>query len=136
MNVLFDEHPFPIIVYDLLEFNIIAVDKTALVKYKFSKSEFLKKKIVDLHPTRELKKLKGHLKSIEKYNGVTQEWKHINAIGNTFDVIVKGSSIVYNNRKARLAVVEDMTQKKKAEKEREKQNRKYQDLIESSSDII
>lgn len=136
LNVLFDEHPFPIIVYDLLDFKIIAVNKTALVKYQFSKTEFLEKKIIDLHPTHELKKLKDHLKSIEKYDGLTQEWKHINAFGNTFDVIVKGSSIIYNNRKARLAVVEDITQKKKAQKDREEQSKKYQDLIESSSDII
>lgn len=136
LNLLFDEHPFPIIVYDLLEFKIIAINKTALVKYNFSRTEFLKKRIIDLHPTHELKKLKDHLKSIEKYDGVTQEWTHINADGNAFDVIVKGSSIVYNNQKARLAVVEDITKKKKEEKERNEQNRKYQDLIESSSDII
>lgn len=136
LNVLFDGHPFPIIVYELSEKKIVAVNETALNKYGFTRSEFLDKTIYELHPEKEHDRLKKHIDLMQIQKTTVQEWLHFDKAGNIFNVVIKGNSISYGSKDARLIVVEDITERKKLELERVRQNRKYQDLIESSSDII
>ncbi|MFT5779174.1 MAG: PAS domain S-box-containing protein, partial [Crocinitomicaceae bacterium] len=136
LNVLFDNHPFPIMVYNLIDLKILAVNKTAIRKYGFSKDEFLVKTVCDLHPKSEVARVKDHIQLIDEKSKKVKEWIHLDSKGNKFDVIIKGNTIVFSNEQARLVVIEDVTEKKILEQEKDDQKRKYQDLIESSSDII
>lgn len=136
LNILFNKHPFPIMVYNLADLRILAVNKTAVQKYGYSNSEFLRMTICDLHHKSDSKNVIKYVKSIGEKPKKNKTWTHIGAKGNTFEVITKGNSIDFQNLKARIVVIEDITEKKKLEEEKENQKRKYQDLIESSSDII
>lgn len=135
-GALFDKHPFPIMIYELSNLKILEVNNTAIDKYGYSQKEFQQKSVIDLHPQKELNKLKKHIKNIKK--GVTKEsqWHHVDFRGNEFEVSITGNFIDYMDKKARLVIIDDVTEKNRLAKERLDQERKYLEFIEHSSDII
>jgi PAS domain S-box-containing protein len=136
LSVLFDKHPFPILVYQSTDYKILAINDIAIEKYGYSKAEFLSKNILDLHPESELKQVKKHLKAVNKGLNEEVEWTHVDAHSNEFHVVARGNDVIFNATEARMVVIEDVTEKRMLELEKEKQKQQYQDLIESSSDII
>ncbi|MDH5414827.1 MAG: PAS domain-containing protein, partial [Flavobacteriaceae bacterium] len=86
LHILFNENPFPVMVYDKVALKILDVNKTAIVKYGYTKNEFLQKTIYDLHPTGEVEKLEKYCsKKSEKKSG-SSSWKHLSAKRKQFDV--------------------------------------------------
>ena len=136
LHILFNENPFPVMVYDKVALKILDVNKTAIVKYGYTKNEFLQKTIYDLHPTGEVEKLEKYCsKKSEKKSG-SSSWKHLSAKRKQFDVRITANSIMYNDIPCRIAIIEDVTEKNRLLKEKDVQKKKYQDFIENSSDII
>ncbi len=136
LSMLFENHPFPLFVYRLSDFKILAVNATAISKYGYSRADFLRKTIVDLHPKKEQAKVKVHISNIKKGMHTYSEWTHQDSSNGSFDIIARGNDIRYKEEAARIVVVEDISDRKILEREKEEQKRQYQDLIESSTDII
>jgi PAS domain S-box-containing protein len=137
LNILFNENPFPVIVYDRVTLKILDVNSTAIKKYHYDKIQFLQKTIHDLHPNHENKKLKSYFsKKKELTSSLSSNWQHVDANGELFDVVITGNSILYNEIPSRVAIIEDVTEKNRLLIEKDRQKKKYQDFIENSSDII
>lgn len=135
-SVLFDKHPFPIMVYELSSLKILEVNNTAIEQYGFSQKEFQEKIVLDLHPSDEITKLKKHIKNIKKGIFNEEQWNHRTAHGEIFEVNITGNFLDYIGKKARLVIIEDVTEKNRLLKEKIDQERKYLEFIENSSDII
>ena len=123
LSVLFDKHPFPILVYQSTDYKILAINDIAIEKYGYSKAEFLSKNILDLHPESELKQVKKHLKAVNKGLNEEVEWTHVDAHSNEFHVVARGNDVIFNATDARMVVIEDVTEKRMLELEKEKQAR-------------
>jgi len=136
LSILFEHHPFPLFVYRISDHKILAVNATAIDTYGFSRQVFLTKTIVDLHPKNEQAQLIKHLSNIQKGKNTDLEWTHLDVDDTPFDIIARGNDIQYSGEAARIVVIEDISARKLLEREKEEQKRQYQDLVETSSDII
>ncbi|MFT6983006.1 MAG: PAS domain S-box-containing protein [Crocinitomicaceae bacterium] len=136
LNVLFNENPFPVIVYDISSLQILDVNNTAIEKYGYDKNEFLLKTVYNLHPNDEVERIEEYILARKTTNTRSSAWKHLSAMGNEFDVLVTSSPIIYNGTPCRMAIIEDITEKNILLREKDLQKQNYQDLIENSSDII
>jgi PAS domain S-box-containing protein len=135
-NVLFNENPFPVIVYDISSLQILDANNTAIEKYGYDKNEFLLKTLYNLHPNDEVERVDEYILARQTESTGSSTWKHLNAMGNKFDVLVTSSPIIYNGIPCRMAIIEDITEKNLLLREKDLQKQNYQDLIENSSDII
>ncbi|MFN3756708.1 MAG: PAS domain S-box protein [Flavobacterium sp.] len=113
---LFKHNPIPNWVYDLETFKILDVNEAAVEHYGYSREEFLQFTIKDLRPQQELLKLFKIHQEIEKNTGRISFGviKHLKKNGEIILVEKHGHKIDFQERKAILVSLVDVTQKLKA----------------------
>ncbi len=117
-RLLFDLSPIPMWVYDLETLAFLRVNRAAADHYGFSESEFLKMTLRDIRPESEiprLEKVTERLKTKDSWQG-RSEYLHRKKNGEVIEVLVEGSSFVYNGKKAELIHAIDITEKKRNER--------------------
>lgn len=93
-----------------LEF--LAVNGSAVAQYGYSKDEFLGMKITDIRPESEVPALLRSLAGREP--GEDREWRHRTRHGSLLGVITTSTDIVYGERRGRLVMAVDITDKRLA----------------------
>lgn len=133
---VFEAHPFSIFIYSLKSLKILNANNTAVREYGYSKEEFYKLLITDLHHDDDKKPVLDHIGLIKSGVNTTKVWTHLREDGSSASVKITGVSIEFENEQARVAVVEDITQRLLLEETNALQQKKYIDLIDKSSDLI
>lgn len=123
---LFDFNPSCIIIWDPNTLKILEVNSKATETYKYSKEEFLTMSSTQLRPTSDVARIKDVArKFIENdnysYNGV---WEHIDKHGEAMPMKYVSHAIIYNGRKAILAMGDNIKEKIKLEKALEEERAK------------
>ena len=136
LRVLFENHPIPMLVYRLTDFQFIAVNQTAINNYGYSREEFLNMRIADLHGNEEQAALGKHLDEVKKQVYKTKLWKHVTRNGRVMDVEISATTIEYGGKLARLVLINDVTDRILIEQKRRENERKYRELVEKVSDLI
>lgn len=121
-KTLFQLNPKPMWVYDNKTFKFLEVNNAAITHYGYSRDEFLAMNIMDIRPDSDRKKL---LEYIEKSNNehtiqVPGLWKHIKKNGDEIFVEVHRTQIRVGEIDAKLAIIEDYTEKFESERKKEK----------------
>ena len=115
-KLLFHSNPNPMLIYDLETLGILAVNAAAVQKYGYSEREFLSLNLKNLRPSEDLP---GLLKRVgdfkESLSVVKESVRHCLKNGNVIDVEVMSHPIDFEGRKARVVMVTDMTDHKKAQ---------------------
>jgi two-component system cell cycle sensor histidine kinase/response regulator CckA len=119
LRVIFTENPLPMFVYDRDSLRFLAVNEAALAQYGYTRAEFLTLRIIDVKPRGE-----GAVRGILTEpgpNGLAckRELKHCRRNGRLFDVEITTRPITLGDQKAVLAVVQDITSRRRAELERQ-----------------
>jgi PAS domain S-box-containing protein len=118
-QLLFDESPLPLLVYDVDTLQYLAVNASAIATYGYTRAEFLNMTLMDLRPANEIPRLSSALEDGHATNdGAMGIWKHRRKNGTTFDVEITGRNITYNGRHARLILAVDITERSALEAER------------------
>jgi len=115
LEILFESNPFPMWIYDLESLKFLAVNNAAVEKYGYSNEKFCSLTIKDIRPKVDVEKL---IKNIEQETLSYQwssGWKHIIKDGSVIDVEIISHEILYNRIKARLVVVNDVTERRRIE---------------------
>ncbi len=115
-QLLFQNHPLPMWIYDLKTLAFLEVNDAAVEKYGYSREEFLRMTPKDIHPVEELSRLE---KDVQRKRPTLQhsgEWKHQLKNGRVIDVEITSHTLEYNGRKAVLVTTQDITERKQAEK--------------------
>ncbi len=108
LRIIFDNHPLPMIIYCKVDRRILAVNNTAMEYYGYSRKEFLGKKNRDLNF--------GDNDIEPNYNSKSKkEWKHQLKNGKVVDVEISENEIDYEGNEAFLALIKDITGRKKAQ---------------------
>jgi PAS domain S-box-containing protein len=125
---LFERNPASMLIYDRSTLQILAVNEAFLKHYGYSDDEVLSMYLPDLYPVEERTaivepevKIKGH-----SYIG---EWHHIKKDGSVITIIANSNDLVYQGQKARIAVVTDITERKKAEEEIQRLNQALEERV-------
>lgn len=134
---LFQLNPLPMWVYDLHSLEFLDVNEAAVAHYGYTKEEFLEMTIRDIRPVEEvedfLHKLRMEVKpGIEHFH----IGRHQKKSGENIIVNIKGNSIQYGMKEARIVVSIDITEKTRYEKALLDSERRFKTLIQESSDLI
>ena len=125
-------------VFNLDDFRFLDVNEMAIQKYGYSREEFMTMTLTDIRPEADRDKFRhfDHAWRMSTQDTNRGVWRHCKKDGEIIDVEVIAHSITYQNKKARLVLLNDVTNRLKTERELVSSEKKFRALIENSSDII
>ena len=131
---LFENNPLPMAVWDFETLRIIDCNEEALMKYGYSREEFLNLSIRDLRPAGEIARIESSVRTEYEYGNVHQKiWQHKKKSGELIFMEVKGHLIDHEGRRVSLVTANDVTAQLKTEEELKKSEEKYKTLFLFSS---
>jgi PAS domain S-box-containing protein len=113
---LFEKNPHPMWVFDNETLKFLAVNDSAMEKYGYSREEFLSMKITDIRSSEESDRLMLIKPGTGNFRRVGV-WKHRLKNGSDIHVEVSSHQIDYNQRKAKLVLAYDVSERVKYENE-------------------
>ena len=113
---LFYRNPYPIWVYELETLQFLAVNEKAVQHYGFTREEFLSMTIKDIRPAEDVPLLIRYVAEAAATHKMMRHLvRHRKKDGTVIDAEVAAQSIVFGGKAARLALVTDVTERKRME---------------------
>ncbi len=116
-DLLFENHPIPMWVYDAKSLIFLAVNASAVERYGYSRAEFRKMTINDIWASEDLDCLMDQLKQNSRARYYIGEWQHRTKTGQKIQVELTAHALESDNRNAILIMAQDISERKKAEAE-------------------
>jgi PAS domain S-box-containing protein len=116
-RLLFDAIPHAVWVYDAETLRFLKVNEEASRQYGYSALEFEHIAVSDLHPPEEVRRLQAALAQADEQGAAQGAWKHVTRDGRHLDVEVSARVLRFTDRPAILAVVQDVSGRKRLELE-------------------
>jgi len=116
-RLLFLGNPQPMWIYDLETLAFLEVNEAAINHYGYSLDEFLSMTIKDIRPTEDVPALMEDLEKASSNLNMAGEWRHIKKNNEIIVVEISSHTIISNNKNARYVLVNDITERKRAESE-------------------
>lgn len=104
-RTMFEVHPQPMWVYDLETLSILAVNDAAIVKYGYSRDEFLSMTIADVRPREEVPRLLENVLQVTEGLDDAGIWTHIDKSGRAFPVHIYSHVLEWEGRHAELVMI-------------------------------
>ena len=117
---LFELNPQPAWIYDRETLRFLAVNRAAINAYGYSREEFLSMTIRDIRPAREIPALLARLSSSRDAIRSEGVWPHQKKNGSLIYVEITSYELTFDGRAAEFVIAVDITEKKRAQEEREK----------------
>ncbi len=115
---LFESNPMPMILWEFKTLKIIDCNEEALIKYGYSRDEFLSLTIKDLRPVEDIPLIEDRVKSEETYGRIHKKvWRHKKKNGELMFISITAHLINYEGKRVSLVLLDDVTDKLKAEAE-------------------
>jgi PAS domain S-box-containing protein len=135
--VRFEQCPLPMYLFDHESLRFLTVNDAARRLYGYSSAEFLGMTVPDLWYEQDdspgLHQLRQPRTSFLYYRGLR---RHRTRSGGLIEVEILGQDIVYAGRKARVGLILDVTERKRAEDALRESEERYRELVELSPDAI
>jgi len=123
---LFEHNPLPVLIIDLDNLTLLEVNKAAVEFYGHSEKDLLNMKLTGVTYATDANLLEENIKKIRQDEPEMQRvWKHVKKNGETADVEITGKNFNYRSRRARLLVINDVTNSVKAEANLKRINEQY-----------
>lgn len=135
---LFNLSPQPMWIYDMSTLRFLDVNQAMILKYGYTLDEFKSMTLKDIRPKDQIKYLEDTILA-QEFNesyGFAGVFLHTIKSGENIYVEVYSSNIEYNNKKARLALANDVTEKLDHIKKIETQNTKLKDIAWTQSHVV
>jgi PAS domain S-box-containing protein len=117
---LFELNPQPAWIYDRETFRFLAVNRAALEVYGYSRDEFLAMTICDIRPAEDVPALRQSISSLQNDTHTDGMWRHRKKGGSVIQVEITAYSLTFDGRDADFVIAVDITERKRAQAEREK----------------
>ncbi len=111
---LFEHNPAPMMIYERGSLQILAVNEAFQLHYGYTPDEITKMILTDLYPVNEKAAVAEITQKLYGYKNVG-EWHHIKRDGSLITIIVRSHDFDFENHSARVAVITDISELKKAE---------------------
>ena len=110
---LFNNNPASIVIWDMETLGIIEANEAASEIYGYTRDEFLQLTVLDIRPKDEHDKFLHQVQQAREneFNKKTMTWRHLDSKGATIIMEISSHNIIYNGRKAVLALGKDVTEK-------------------------
>ena len=129
---LFAHNPLPMWVFEKGSLQFLQVNDAALHHYGYERVEFLQMNVSELHPAEEIPEFLKMFQEGSAHERTSRQWHHRLKNGSVIDVDIFMHSMEYSGRASALMVALDITERKRAEEERQK----FFTLVENSGDFI
>ena len=116
-GLLFEKNPLPMWIYDIKTLAFLAVNQTAIIKYGYSREEFLNMTIKDIRPAEDVAVLEVNLDRKRPVLQHSGEWRHCSKNGHLFSVQIDSCLLKYRGREAVFVIARDISQERKARDE-------------------
>ncbi|HET7669466.1 MAG TPA: PAS domain S-box protein [Burkholderiales bacterium] len=130
-RTLFDVNPYPMWVVDAKTLAFLAVNEAAVRLYGYSREEFLAMNAEQIRPHEDIEDL--HKAFDDPSNYRSRVWRHRKKDGDAIAVKITSFNLDFDGRRARLGVIEDLTERLQAEERAQESERRYRELLESRS---
>jgi PAS domain S-box-containing protein len=133
---LFESNPNPMWVYDIETLSFLAVNGAAVGHYGYSQEEFLAMTIKDIRPTEDIPDLMKSLAGETGDVNHSSQWRHCTKDRTMIDVEITSHDLIWLGRRARLVLINDITERKQAEKHLAQMEGRYRGLLEAAPDAM
>ncbi len=116
-RALFDSMPLPVWVYDAETLQLLSVNAAAVQHYGYTIDEFLSRTILDLRPPEDVPKTLRALEDARATERYTGTFRHCKKDGTVIDVEVISHQLMLGRRMARLGLIIDVTERRRAEEQ-------------------
>lgn len=116
---LFECNPNPMWVYDRETLRFLAVNEVAISNYGYSREEFLGMTIEGIRPPEDVPALRKSVRDVPGTIRRVGTWKHLRKDGGAIDAEITTHDLEFGGRPARLVLATDVTERKRAEEERD-----------------
>jgi PAS domain S-box-containing protein len=128
-RTLFDVHPQPMWVVDANTLAFLAVNGAAMRLYGYSKEEFLAMTADQIRPEEDVDDLRRAF--TDWSNNYSQRiWRHKKKTGQVIPVKVTSFNLEFAGRRARLGVIEDLSERLMAEERAKQSEQRYRELLQ------
>jgi len=115
---LFRLNPQPILIFDIDTFRFVQVNHAAVLLYGYSLEEFNKITVFELRSNEDNRRLRQSLKeNLHNNQTVHRKSKHFTKSGRMLDVEIQATFIVINNKKYRMVIITDVTEKNRVDQQ-------------------
>ncbi|MDB5276677.1 MAG: domain S-box [Ferruginibacter sp.] len=134
---LFNNNPLPLYIFDFKTHAIIEANPAAFKKYGYTKKEFLSLTIDGLRPPEEIPIMEKMLKSEAAFSNVNGRiWTHRKKNGELMYLKNTGNIIDYNGKQCVLCLLDDVTEKIKAEEATRESEEKRRLIMNAALDAV
>ncbi|GET25308.1 hypothetical protein NT017_16370 [Prolixibacter sp. NT017] len=128
---LFQNNPQPMVIFDEETLRFLEVNEAIVRQYGYSREELLNMTIADIRPEADIENVIEAVKNQHQRYNKAGIWRHRKKNGEIIDVDITNHQVKYNNRNAKLALINDVTERLKAQQqveESEKSLNKAQEI--------
>lgn len=134
-RAIFRKNPLPMWLYDKETLRFIDVNNAAIEQYGYSLKEFLNMSITDIRSESEVKRLLSYIKTTGSSPSDTHKqagaWKHLKKDGTSIEVDIVRTTVNIGGRIAHLALIKDVTEQRRAERDLIRSEKQFRTLVES-----
>lgn len=113
---MFEANPLPMWIRDEQTMDLLAVNESALRSYGYTRAEFLALKTTDLHVPEETDRYVETVRARDPLQRFTSQWRHRRKDGSVMEVETISYPFDLDGRTARLTLVNDITERRRAER--------------------
>ena len=136
MEMLFENNPHPMWVYDLETLAFLAVNEAAIRHYGYSRDEFLAMTIPDIRPAEDVPALLENVARVTEGLDPAGQWRHRRKDGSLVAVEITSHTLTFAGRPAELVLAHDITVRQRAELALRESEARFQLLAENARDLI
>ncbi len=131
-RLLFNSNPQPMWVYDIETLRIVAVNDAAVSHYGYSQEEFLSMTVADIRPPEDVPLLLDTLAA--SIDGLDRAgiWRHRRKDGSIIRVEITTHTILFENRRAKIVLAHDVTDKLAAQEALIRAEERYRGIFENA----
>ncbi len=133
---LFESNPQPMWVFDVETLRFLAVNNAAVQKYGYSVEEFLAMTVADIRPEEQVGAFLSDHSNFTSPIVLQGVWTHRKKDGTLFQTEVSAHNLEFDGRRARMALINDITERLKTEEALRESERTLRALVGSLDEIV
>jgi len=135
-RALFLENHQPAWMFDPETLAFLSVNDAAVRRYGYSQEQFLSMTLKSIRPPEDVPALLDSVASLDRGKRFSGEWRHLTRDGSLLYVEIASYDFNLEGRRARLAVINDVTERHRAEEALRQTISDYRGLFENAHDAI